>query len=131
MATMEDVKLTTSTTTKAPYPQVNIRKFSPANRPTTTRRSRPKPNRKFDLNRPQGDQPQDISSLLPAGYKLNASDDRSSKLLEDILNRVKPAKVDDGKDRQNKLGEEVGDALNKTGNYFKFQYIFNKAYSLF
>lgn len=90
---MSNMDLTTPIiTTKAPYPQVNIRKYSPKNRPTTTRKPRTKPTRKaFDINRPQGDQPPaDITSFLPPNYKLNASDDRSSKLLEEILNRAKP-----------------------------------------
>ncbi|CAH1114422.1 unnamed protein product, partial [Psylliodes chrysocephalus] len=98
--TMDDIKLTT--TTKAPYPQVNIRKYSPNNRKATTRRPRPRPGLKakkpFDPNQPQGDQPQkkpdDLASILPPGYKLNASDERSSKLLEDILSRVKPNKIE-------------------------------------
>ncbi|XP_074038860.1 uncharacterized protein isoform X2 [Leptinotarsa decemlineata] len=105
MSTMEDIKLTTSTT-KAPYPQVNIRKYSPSNRRTTTRRPRPQPKNKkpFNVNQPQGDQPNKkmtevtLTSLLPPGYKLNASDDKSSKLLDEILNRVKNKKVEETSD---------------------------------
>ncbi|KAG5896150.1 hypothetical protein JTB14_015853 [Gonioctena quinquepunctata] len=99
---MEDIKLTSSTT-KAPYPQVNIRKYSPSNRRTTTRRPRPQPKNKkpFDIDQPQGDQPSkkptDITAFLSTGYKLNASDDKSSKLLEEILSRNKPKKVEESK----------------------------------
>lgn len=108
VTTMVDMGITTSTTTKAPYPQVNIRKFSPANRPSTTKRPKPgdrpgfKPkytDRKstINVNEPQSDQPQaktDLSSLLPPGYKVKTSDDKSSKLLEEILSKVKAPKVE-------------------------------------
>lgn len=99
---MGSMDLTTlPSTTKAPYPQVNIRKYSPKNRPTTTRKPRTKPSRKsIDVNKPQGDQPRtDLTSFLPHGYKLNASDDRSSRILEELLNRVKPKNTNNSKEK--------------------------------
>ncbi|CAH1971673.1 unnamed protein product [Acanthoscelides obtectus] len=96
--TLETTTASTSTsanypsTTSKPYPQVKIRKFSPANRPTTTRKPRPKPGEKkpFDINQLQGDQPRkpvDIASILPPNYKLNASDDRSLRILQELVDR--------------------------------------------
>lgn len=124
MTTMEDIKLTSSSTTKSPYPQVNIRKYSPANRPTTTKRPRSKPIRKFDINKPQGDQPQNIATFLAPGYKLNASDDKSSHILEEILSRVKPKKVE-AKGRESKLGEHSNERteVNQTGRDSIFSFI--------
>lgn len=109
VTTMVDMGITTSTTTKAPYPQVNIRKFSPANRPSTTKRpksgERPGFKPKYsdrkntvNVNEPQSDQPQvksDFSSLLPPGYKIKTNDDKSSKLLEEILSKVKTPKLEE------------------------------------
>lgn len=134
---------TPPSTTKAPYPLVNIRKYSPKNRPTTTKRSRTKPTRKpFDINKPQGDQPRpELSSFLPPGYKLNASDDRSSKLLEEILNRTKP-KNTGGKDKikekkeddEEKLVDKDKNKENGTGEYKKSSdqfIIYHKRFRLF
>ncbi|KAJ8965614.1 hypothetical protein NQ314_004005 [Rhamnusium bicolor] len=113
ITTMVDIGITTpttTTTTRAPYPQVNIRKFSPGNRPSSTKRpknaSKPKyqssriisTQSSVDVNEPQGDQPQqklDVSSNLPSDYKLRGSDDKSSRLLEEILSRAKTPKEEE------------------------------------
>ncbi|XP_008198760.1 mucin-2 [Tribolium castaneum] len=127
-----------TTTPPPPKPVVQIRKFSPFARPSTTPRTRKieivkqddltgllppgfKPkyqNRKTtvkpDLELPQGDEPpkigrssgisnktkitvQDVSPFLPPGYKSTKDQDDSTKLLAEILGKVKPkiVKVDD------------------------------------
>ncbi|XP_060524656.1 uncharacterized protein LOC132701041 [Cylas formicarius] len=98
-------------TTKDPYPQVKIRKFSSGNRPSST--SKPKrvqniPKKSsstlptpINLDIPQGDQPvldaskialkQDISSLLPPGYKPPREEkDANQSILDQILSKVRP-----------------------------------------
>jgi hypothetical protein len=127
--------------TKSSLPLVQIRKFSPLARPSTT--TRPKKtfdsfnqNRKttttvapVNLDQPQGDEPpkdegknattgrtsgvsnktqiivQDVSAFLPPGYKVSDKDkEDTSKLLAEILGKVKPSGESETKNKSSKSG---------------------------
>ncbi|KAF7278995.1 hypothetical protein GWI33_007722 [Rhynchophorus ferrugineus] len=98
--TSEVTSSSTVPTSTKPYPQVNIRKYSPGNRPSTQKPKRP-PVKQIKSNTPKGkminqlviEAPKavvqdDISALLPPGYKPRATDG-SAGLLQDIFAKLK------------------------------------------
>lgn len=99
VSTMETITSTTTptipTTTK-PYPQVNIRRYSPGNRPTTPKSKRllpkaTKPSETSKAGAPKATAQDDITSLLPPGYKPRAKEGSSAGLLQEIFAKLKPS----------------------------------------